>query len=104
DAEILFLRDFRSYRRSRPILSWPSMCPGHRCLGLSVRFLNSERNLIRARTGGHVGAFDPTLSGSGESREGCAWMSGGIVAVTSLALEARIALGAGVSGICGQGR
>jgi len=30
-------------------------------------------------------------------------MSGGIVAVTSLALEARIALGAGVSVICGQG-
>src|SRR5262245_21833653 len=31
------------------------------------------------------------------------WMSGGIVAVTSLALEARIALGAGVSVICSQG-
>jgi adenosylhomocysteine nucleosidase len=30
-------------------------------------------------------------------------MSGGIVAVTSLALEARIALGRGVSVICGQG-
>jgi adenosylhomocysteine nucleosidase len=30
-------------------------------------------------------------------------MSGGIVAVTSLALEARIALGPGVSVICGQG-
>ena len=25
--------------------------------GLSVRFLNSERNLTRARTGGHVGAL-----------------------------------------------
>jgi adenosylhomocysteine nucleosidase len=30
-------------------------------------------------------------------------MSGGIVAVTSLALEARIARGAGVSVICSQG-
>lgn len=35
--------------------------------------------------------------------EGGSWMSGGIVAVTSLALEARIALGRGVSVICSQG-
>jgi adenosylhomocysteine nucleosidase len=69
----------------------------------SSAFLKLSREAIATRTGGHSGVLALLCLLSIVIIVGRGWMSGGIVAVTSLALEARIALGPGVSVVCGQG-